>query len=393
MQLSGPPSSLRVDSTIDFTWENPPAAGVPHDGFSARWTGRITPAVSGTYYFGVTVDDGVRMYVDGKLFLEDWHDGGSRRIAKEIAFHAGESHEIKLEYYQDGGAAVLQLGWMLNNVDPAVEAVALARESDQIIAVMGISPLLEGEEMSVSFKGFAGGDRTDITLPGPQRKLLDSLVSLGKPIVLVLTNGSALALPWESEHIGGILEAWYPGEEGGRAVADILFGDYNPAGKLPVTFYRSVEDIPPFESYGMEGRTYRYFRGKPVYPFGYGLSYTHFEYEGATVSQPRVRSTDSVIVQVTLANRGERAGDEVVQIYVTGPDTAASAPIRSLKAFTRIHLKKGEEKSASLTLRARDLRVYDESLDRYVVRPGVYRLGVGGSSGDLPLSAEVRVGD
>ena len=282
---------------------------------------------------------------------------------------------------------------MLNNVDPAVEAVALARESDQIIAVMGISPLLEGEEMSVSFKGFAGGDRTDITLPGPQRKLLESLVSLGKPIVLVLTNGSALALPWESEHIGGILEAWYPGEEGGRAVADILFGDYNPAGKLPVTFYRSVEDIPPFESYGMEGRTYRYFRGKPVYPFGYGLSYTHFEYEGATVSQPRVRSTDSVIVQVTLANRGERAGDEVVQIYVTGPDTAASAPIRSLKAFTRIHLKKGEEKSASLTLRARDLRVYDESLDRYVVRPGVYRLGVGGSSGDLPLSAEVRVGD
>ena len=393
MQLSGPPSSLRVDSTINFTWENPPAAGVPHDGFSARWTGRITPAVSGTYYFGVTVDDGVRMYVDGKLFLEDWHDGGSRRIAKEIAFHAGESHEIKLEYYQDGGAAVLQLGWMLNNVDPAVEAVALARESDQIIAVMGISPLLEGEEMSVSFKGFAGGDRTDITLPGPQRKLLDSLVSLGKPIVLVLTNGSALALPWESEHIGGILEAWYPGEEGGRAVADILFGDYNPAGKLPVTFYRSVEDIPPFESYGMEGRTYRYFRGKPVYPFGYGLSYTHFEYEGVTVSQPRVRSTDSVIVQVTLANRGERAGDEVVQIYVTGPDTAASAPIRSLKAFTRIHLKKGEEKSASLTLRARDLRVYDESLDRYVVRPGVYRLGVGGSSGDLPLSAEVRVGD
>ena len=160
-----------------------------------------------------------------------------------------------------------------------------------------------------------------------------------------------------------------------------------------MTFYRSVDDIPPFESYSMEGRTYRYFRGSPVYPFGHGLSYTRFEYERAAVSKPRVRSTDSVSVRVTLANRGERAGDEVIQIYVTGPDTVPGAPIRSLKAFTRIHLKKGERRTAVLTLRARDLRVYDESLDRYVVRPGVYRLGIGRSSGDLPLNAEVRVGD
>jgi beta-glucosidase len=160
--------------------------------------------------------------------------------------------------------------------------------------------------------------------------------------VLVLTNGSALALPWESEHIGGILEAWYPGEEGGRAVADVLFGDYNPAGKLPVTFYRSVDDLPPFESYGMEGRTYRYFRGKPVYPFGYGLSYTHTSSTKGRPFQSHVSGQRTRSRRVTLANRGERAGDEVVQIYVTGPDTAAGAPIRSLKAFTRIHLKKGE---------------------------------------------------
>ena len=393
MQLSGSPSFVRVDSTIDFTWEDPPGAGVLHEGFSVRWTGRIVPEVSGTYYFGVTVDDGVRLYVDGKLFLEDWHDGPFRRIAKEIEFEAGKARDIRIEYYQDGGEAGLRLGWTLTSRDPAAEAVALARQSDQIIAVMGISPLLEGEEMSMNLKGFAGGDRTDITLPAPQRNLLESLVSLGKPVVLVLTNGSSLALPWESAHVGGILEAWYPGEEGGNAVADVLFGDYNPAGRLPVTFYRSVDDIPPFESYSMEGRTYRYFRGSPVYPFGHGLSYTRFEYERAAVSKPRVRSTDSVSVRVTLANRGERAGDEVIQIYVTGPDTVPGAPIRSLKAFTRIHLKKGERRTAVLTLRARDLRVYDESLDRYVVRPGVYRLGIGRSSGDLPLNAEVRVGD
>jgi beta-glucosidase len=341
MNLAGSPSFQRVDSAIDFRWEGPPARGVPLDGFSARWTGRITPAVSGTYYFGVTVDDGVRLYVDGKLFLEDWHDGPSRRIAKEIVFEAGKSHDIRIEYYQDGDGAALKLGWTHYDVDPAAEALALARESDQIIAVMGLSPLLEGEEMSVNLKGFAGGDRTEITLPGPQRKLLEALLGLGKPLVLVLTNGSALAIPWEDEHVGGILEVWYPGEEGGKAVADVLFGDYNPGGKLPVTFYRSVDDIPPFEDYSMEGRTYRYFRGKPLYPFGYGLSYTRFDYTGVTLSKPSLRSTDSVDVHVTLLNKGERDGDEVVQVYVTGPDTAPGAPIRSLKAFTRVHFAGG----------------------------------------------------
>ncbi len=391
MELAGAPAYSRVDSAIDFSWEDSPAPGVAHEGFSVRWKGRITPAVPGTYYFGVTVDDGARLYVDGNLFIDDWHDGPSRRLAKEIVFRAGESHDITLEYYQDGGATALKLGWLLNTVDPAAEAVELARQSDAIIAVMGISPALEGEEMSVHLKGFSGGDRTDIVLPGPQRNLLHSLVALGKPIVLVLINGSALAIPWENDHVGGIVEAWYPGEEGGRAVADVLFGDYNPAGRLPVTFYRSVDDLPPFDSYAMEGRTYRYFRGQPLYPFGYGLSYTHFEYRGVTVSKKLLASADSVCVNVALANAGDRAGDEVVELYVEGPDARPGAPLRSLKSFARVHLNKGEQKSVPLTLRARDLRVYDESRDRYVVRPGPYRLLVGGSSADLPLKTEVRI--
>ena len=256
--------------------------------------GTLIADTTGEYLLGVTVDDGFRLFIDGQLFLEDWRDGSARAFAKEISLAAGEPHKIRLEYYEHDGDAIARLEWKRKGSDQASEAIAAAKNADQVILVLGLSPSLEGEEMNVQFPGFQGGDRTDIALPSSQEDLMERIVALGKPTALVLLNGSALAVTWANEHVPAILEAWYPGQEGGNAVADVLFGDYNPGGKLPVTFYRSTADLPAFTDYAMKGRTYRYFSGSPLYPFGYGLSYTSFEYEKVECSQVSARAGDTV---------------------------------------------------------------------------------------------------
>jgi beta-glucosidase len=257
--------------------------------------------------------------------------------------------------------------------DQAVEA---ARKADLVVMVAGLSPHVEGEEMKVDAEGFSGGDRTSLDLPAPQRKLLEQLQATGKPTVLVLMNGSALGVNWADEHVPAIVEAWYPGGEGGTAVAALLAGDFSPAGRLPLTFYKSVDQLPAFDDYSMSKRTYRYFTGEPLYPFGYGLSYTTFSYSNARVSHAGAANTAEETVSVDVANSGAVGGDEVVQLYLTHPGVPG-APVRALKGFQRIHLDKGAKKTVSFTLHARDLGIVDEAGKHRIVA-GQVDVWVGG---------------
>ncbi|HTY51212.1 MAG TPA: glycoside hydrolase family 3 C-terminal domain-containing protein [Steroidobacteraceae bacterium] len=258
----------------------------------------------------------------------------------------------------------------------AGDALAAARGADLVVMVEGLSPRVEGEEMRISAPGFAGGDRTSLDLPAPQEQLLERVAALGRPTVLVLMNGSALGINWADRHIPAIVEAWYPGGDGGTAVAGLLAGDINPAGRLPVTFYRSVAQLPPFDDYSMAGRTYRYFGGEPLYPFGYGLSYTRFAYSNAHLSRTAVSPDQDVEVAVDVTNAGSLAGDEVVQLYLQHPGVSG-APGRALAGFTRVHLRRGERQTVRFTLRGRDLSVVDPAGRRRIV-PGRVRVWVGG---------------
>jgi beta-glucosidase len=242
--------------------------------------------------------------------------------------------------------------------------------------VVGITSKLEGEEMKVDVPGFKGGDRTSLDLPREEEDLLEALQTTGKPVVVVLMNGSALSVNWAAQHANAILDAWYSGEEGGTAIAQTLSGANNPAGRLPVTFYKGVEQLPPFEDYAMKNRTYRYFDGQPLYPFGYGLSYSRFAYSSLKLSARELNAGDPLSVEVDIRNTSDRAGDEVAELYLHFPKSA-SAPIRALRGFTRVHLGAGEKKHVAFTLQARDLSEVNEAGDR-IVATGTYSVSVGG---------------
>jgi beta-glucosidase len=259
------------------------------------------------------------------------------------------------------------------SADKAVEA---ARGADLVVMVAGLTAHIEGEEMKVNAQGFAGGDRTSLDLPAPQEQLLQRVQAVGKPTVLVLMNGSALGVNWADQHVPAIVEAWYPGEQGGTAVAALLAGDFSPGGRLPVTFYQSVDQLPPFDDYSMSKRTYRYFSGEPLYPFGYGLSFTTFSYSNSHVSKTNVAATDNVTISVDVTNSGAVAGDEVVQLYLTQAGVRG-APLRALKGFQRIHLNQGEKKTVEFTLHDRELSVVDDS-GKHRIIPGQVAAWVGG---------------
>jgi beta-glucosidase len=381
-KLEGAPVLTRDEKAVDFDWGmNPPAPGVSADDFSARWTGKLIPTVSGKYRFGATADDGLRVYLDGKLIVEDWTEHAPTTRTGEVTLEAGRSYELKFEYFEGRIGAVAKLVWqppaLQTTGSPYAEALDAAKQADAVVLFLGISAQLEGEEMNVTEPGFAGGDRTNIDLPARQEGLLKAVVATGKPVVLVLLSGSALAVNWADAHVPAIVQAWYPGEEGGAALADVLFGDYNPAGRLPVTFYKSVEQLPPFESYAMEGRTYRFFRKEPLYPFGHGLSYTRFEYSGLKVSSPRVSPTQAVTVSATVENTGRVEGDEVVQLYVTDAEASVRVPVRSLAGVERVRLRPGERRAVNFTIEPRQLAVIRDD-GRAFVEPGEFLLSVGG---------------
>ncbi|HEV8265577.1 MAG TPA: glycoside hydrolase family 3 C-terminal domain-containing protein, partial [Gemmatimonadales bacterium] len=271
------------------------------------------------------------------------------------------------------------------------EAVAAARQADAVVLFLGLTARLEGEEMRVQIEGFAGGDRTRIDLPTAQEHLLERIAAVGKPTVLVLMSGSALAVTWAQDHVPAILEAWYPGQAAGTAIADVLFGDYSPAARLPVTFYRGVDDLPPFDDYKMTGRTYRFFAGTPLYPFGHGLSYTTFAYKNLRTSAPTVRADGAVTVSVDVTNTGKRTGDEVVQLYVQHLGSAVTRPRKDLRGYARITLRPGETRTVQLPLGASSLAYWNADGHRWVVEEEPVRIQVGASSTDVRLEATLRV--
>ncbi|MGH8299878.1 MAG: glycoside hydrolase family 3 C-terminal domain-containing protein, partial [Steroidobacteraceae bacterium] len=293
--------------------------------------------------------------------------------------HLEKGHPVKLDVVygrRGGGEPAAELIWApVNNVpDPA--AIAAAKSADVVIAAVGLTSRLEGEEMPVQEPGFLGGDRTNLQMPEPEEALVRAVAAAGKPLVVVLMNGSALAATWEKKHANAILESWYSGEEGGAAIAATLSGRNDPAGRLPVTFYQDVHQLPNFEDYSMKGRTYRYFKGQPLWPFGYGLSYTTFKYADLTLPKASIDAGAPLSASVQVTNTGKVAGDEVVQLYLKFPDVAG-APLRALRGFRRIHLSPGQTQVVSFDLKRRDLSMVTQSGNRIVAR-GTYTVSVGG---------------
>lgn len=396
--LSGEVVFTGTDEVLDANWhDRAPREDLDDDDFGVRWTGSIVPERSGTYQLGVIATTKFELYVEDSLLTRSRYNYmdelGDPRLVKTDSMYleAGEPYEIRMDAGEGYGDAQVQLLWAPPHDDLEGEAVAAAEQAEAVVLFMGLTPAIEGEEMPVEIEGFRGGDRTNITLPAVQEQLLQRITELGKPTVLVLLNGSALATNWADENVPAILEAWYPGQAAGTAIADVLFGDYNPGGRLPVTFYRSVDDLPPFESYDMAGRTYRYFEGEPLYPFGHGLSYTTFDYGDLRTSAATLPENGEVTVSVDVTNTGDRAGDEVVQLYVQHPESAVERPIKELKGFARITLEPGETQTVDFSLRASDLAYWDAEHDRWVVEAKPVRLQVGASSADVRAEHTVNV--
>lgn len=378
IEWKGKPVHERIDRTVDFTWQTtPPFKDMKYDCFSVSWTGVLVPEVTGEYALGGEGYSGFKFYLNDTLLTEWKSLHHPRKEYELVKLEAGKPYKIRLDYFQDNTEyAQMRMLWDTPKPDLTAEAIQAARSSDAVILCMGLSPLLEGEEMKVQVPGFDKGDRMDIQLPSVQTELIKEIYRLGKPTVLVLLNGSALAFNWEAEHLPAIVEAWYPGQAGGTAIADVLFGDYNPSGRLPVTFYKSIDQIPAFENYDMQGKTYRYFTGEPLYGFGYGLSYSTFEYSWASAPDS-IQAGDSLNISVNVKNSSRRAGDEVVQVYVSLHNTSLKVPVRSLQGFKRVHLKAGESRTVSFTLTPKQLSGRDEYTIQ-TVAPGQLHLSIGG---------------
>jgi beta-glucosidase len=380
-EMKGDPAVVRTDEEVNFDWGSlSPANQIAADNFSVRWSGKLTPPESGKYLLGVAGNGGLRVFIDGKLHVEDIANRRTKTVTREIALEAGRVYDVRVEYSENANHyAAAKLIWAPPSGARMLydDALSKARQADAVVMVLGIAPSVEGEEMEVKLEGFRGGDRTDISLPKAQEALLKEVHQLGKPVVVVLLNGSALAVNWANDNVPAILDAWYPGEEGGTAIADVLFGDYNPGGRLPVTFYKSVKDLPPFEDYRMQGRTYRYFKGEPLYPFGFGLSYTNFKYDKLKFGRNKVKAGDDLGITAEVRNVGNQAGDEVVQLYVSDVAGTAPVPIRSLAGVKRVFLKPGEKRNVTFTLTPQQMSLIDDRGKR-VIEPGEFLVSVGG---------------
>ncbi|MFZ0337717.1 MAG: glycoside hydrolase family 3 C-terminal domain-containing protein, partial [Terracidiphilus sp.] len=397
LQFAGTPKMVRIDARINFDWNRvAPAADFSATAFSVRWTGKLVPPAAGDYVLGMRGPrpfmavaasgpnapslpqaDRIRLYVDGKLVMGSHSNPANARLS----FADTQPHDLRVEYVHSPNDRFVDLEWIPPINSLLREAIQAAKNSDAIVAFVGLSPNLEGEEMNVHVDGFDGGDRTSIELPRAQEHLLEALGATGKPLIVVLTTGSALAVPWVNQHADALLAAWYPGEEGGDAIAETLAGKNNPAGRLPVTFYRATGDLPAFTDYSMSNRTYRYFKGDVMYPFGFGLSYSRFSYGAPRASSTAIHAGDSVRVTAEVRNAGPRDGDEVVELYVKPPQTAIS-PRVELEGFERIHLRAGEARRVEFTLTPRQLSEVDEKGNRAVL-PGNYAISIAGGQPSL----------
>jgi len=360
------------------------AQGVELQNFSARYQSQFTSPVDGEILIRSSADDGYRVIVDGKTLIDKWNSGGSQKSEYVLYTERNRKYDIVIEYYQTDRRANMHFEM---DIVQFVDYTAIAekvKDYDVIVFAGGITPRVEGEQMRVELPGFKGGDRTTIELPEVQSKMLKALKATGKPVVFVLCSGSSMALPWESKNLDAIMAAWYPGQEGGTAIADVLFGDYNPAGRLPLTFYSSTNELPDFEDYNMQGRTYRYYKGKPIYPFGHGLSYSSFKYSNAKTDKKELAKGEKLNLSVEVTNTGKLNGDEVVQVYIRNKKDK-NGPIKSLKQFSREHIKSGESKIVNLELNYDSFNSFDEALSEMRVKPGEYEILYGGSSDDKKL--------
>jgi beta-glucosidase len=374
------PIASRTELNVKLTESNLPPEMAGKKTFSVQWSGFLSPTESGDYLVGVRATGFARLAIDGKQVASTFRGSGTDASVGRVHLEKGHKVALSVSYGLMEGKPNAELIWTkaTNTVSP--EAIAAAKNADAVIAVVGITSQLEGEEMPVTEPGFLGGDRTSIDLPEPEESLVEAMAATGKPLAVVLMNGSALSVNWINEHANAVLEAWYPGEEGGAAVAETLSGKNNPAGRLPVTFYTGVSQLPNFEDYGMANRTYRYFNGKPLYPFGYGLSYTTFQYSDLSLSTQAVAAGQPVGADVTVTNTGKRPGDEVVQIYLKFP-AVKGAPLIALRGFERIHLEGGASQKVHFDLKDRDLGMVTEN-GSPIIAPGDYTVSIGGGQPD-----------
>jgi len=355
--LSSPVLYSQTDSVLDVNWnDKAPREDMNDDDFGVVWNGELKPSITGIYQLGVITTCNTKLFFEDSMVARTvYHfrdEYGDPRLRKSVPLklEKGKSYKIRIEARETFADAQVQLVWAAPKPELKEQAIAIAKQSDVVIMCMGITPRMEGEEMDVKADGFRGGDRTKISLPQVQEDLIKTIHGLGKPIVLVLLNGSALAINWADQHLPAIIEAWYPGQAAGTAIADVIFGDYNPGGKLPVTFYKSEQDLPPFDQYAITSQTYRYFTGKPLYPFGYGLSYSNFEFSEMSMDT-LVNLNTAIKVKVKVKNNSTYDGDEVVQVYIRNLNSIKNQPLHSLKGFKRIHLKAGQMSEVEIPLR------------------------------------------
>ena len=375
--MKGEPVFTRRDDKIDFYWEHlSPRADMPDDDFGIKWTSFLIPPETGTYYLGSWGSSGYEIFVNGEKFLSYRGEHHAFHIEKAIDLKAGEKYKIEVLYRNYAGDADMKLLWSRPRTGLVEKAVAAAKEADVVVLVLGLSQRLEGEEMPIKIEGFSGGDRTNLNLPAVQEQLFNAVSETGKPLIVVLTNGGAMSVNKAQEKASAIILAGYGGQQGGNAVADVLFGDYNPAGRLPVTYYKSIDQIPAFENYDMAGKTYRFFLQEPLYPFGYGLSYTTFSYTNLVLPEKAVAG-DKVTVKVSVTNTGKISGDEVVQLYLNDEKASTPRPLRQLEGFLRINLKPGESKEVEFNLEPRQFSIINNKSKR-VIEPGYFTISVGG---------------
>jgi beta-glucosidase len=383
--LTGTPEK-RIDELVNYDPANqPPDPVIPKSPMSIRWTGTLTPKISGVYKIALNSDDGIRLYIDGKKVIDSWVERGNTRDVIELKLTAGQNYKIAIEYFDQGGDAVALLKWLIPNTEKENQnkmELEAAAKSDYVIIAVGINKQVEAE----------GLDRKTMDLSPEQENLVEEVYKVNKNVIVVLVTGSPISINWITKNIPAVVNSWYSGEQGGNAVADVLFGDYNPAGRLPLTFYKSVDDLLPFDDYYIEkGRTYLYSTKKPLYPFGFGLSYTKFNYSGLKLSSKEMKADGLMKVMVTVKNTGSKDGDEVLQLYLKNLASGQKQPIKALKGFKRIALKKGEAKAVELTLKGEDLRYFDEQKNCFVVAPGKYEVMIGSSSENIKLKQNFDV--
>ncbi|MEM1135076.1 MAG: glycoside hydrolase family 3 C-terminal domain-containing protein [Bacteroidota bacterium] len=374
---SGTPANVQQDAQLDFKWtKKTPISGIMADTFAVKWSGQLSVPENGTYRIGIKACNFGKLTIGDSTYVE--FDNIHHPITRytDLDLKVGEAYDIAVDFYSYHTDPQLQLLWAKIGEDYLNPALKAAQEAEVIVLCLGLSPDIEGEEMPIVLEGFDKGDRTKLGLPQPQIDLMKKVKALGKPTVLVLLNGSALAINWADKNMPAILESWYPGEFGGDAIADVLFGDYNPSGKLPVTFYKSVNDLPEFTDYSMNNRTYKYFKGEVLYPFGHGLSYTQFEYSDLKLPE-QINPGEPITASVEVKNIGSLSGEEVVQLYVSHTTNTDVAPIRSLQGFNRMSLAAGESKTVNFTLSPKQYALIKQD-GTVVIEPSEVLISVGG---------------